>query len=429
MSEKENFTAERVAKYQCLGGKKQTFYWDAKTSGLGVRITSAGAKSYIFESRLHGQTLRMTIGSPKDWSLGAAQAEARRLKTLTDQHIDPRKVIARQAEEARALKVDEKRRNALVAHVWQEYLAELKTKNSTKTKRPLSNRYIKDHENLATPGGEIKLRGKGLTEAGPLASLMVLKLTELTPAKVAEWLAKETDRRPTNAAHAYRLLRAFIRWTNRKTDYLGVVDSSTYNDEEVRKCIPANKSKDDVLQREQLASWFGAVRTISNVVISAYLQGLLLTGARREELASLRWDDVDFQWRSITIRDKVEGQRTIPLTPYLSQLLQRLPRRNEWVFSSPSAANGRLAEPRKAHTKALQMAGLPHVSLHGLRRSFGTLSEWCEVPTGVIAQIMGHKPSALAEKHYRRRPLDLLRMWHDRVESWMLESAAINFSS
>ena len=29
---------------------------------------------------------------------------------------------------------------------------------------------------------------------------------------------------------------------------------------------------------------------------------------------------------------------------------------------------------------------------------------------GVVAQIQGHKPSALAEKHYRRRPLDLLRV-------------------
>lgn len=39
---------------------------------------------------------------------------------------------------------------------------------------------------------------------------------------------------------------------------------------------------------------------------------------------------------------------------------------------------------------------------------------------------MGHKPSALAEKHYRR-PLGLLRMQHDKIESWMLEQAGIKF--
>jgi hypothetical protein len=55
-------------------------------------------------------------------------------------------------------------------------------------------------------------------------------------------------------------------------------------------------------------------------------------------------------------------------------------------------------------------------------------SEWCEVPTGVVAQIMGHKPSAIAEKHYRRRPLDLLRSWHVKIEAWILEQAEIDFA-
>lgn len=50
---------------------------------------------------------------------------------------------------------------------------------------------------------------------------------------------------------------------------------------------------------------------IRNPVISAYLQSRLLTGARREELAGLRWEDVDFRWRSICIKDKVERMRTI----------------------------------------------------------------------------------------------------------------------
>jgi len=71
-------------------------------------------------------------------------------------------------------------------------------------------------------------------------------------------------------------------------------------------------------------------------------------------------------------------------------------------------------------------AGLPALSLHGLRRSFGTLAEWVECPVGVSAQIMGHKPSAIAEKHYRRRPLDLLRMWHCRIETWILQEAGVS---
>lgn len=47
------------------------------------------------------------------------------------------------------------------------------------------------------------------------------------------------------------------------------------------------------------------------------------------------------------------------------------------------------------------------------------------MPHRIVAQIMGHKPSTIAETHYRRRPLDLLRMWHTRIEAWMLEQAGI----
>ncbi len=38
---------------------------------------------------------------------------------------------------------------------------------------------------------------------------------------------------------------------------------------------------------------------------------------------------------------------------------------------------------------------------------------------------MGNKPSAIAEKHYRRRPLDLMRLWHTKIECWMLEQVAV----
>ena len=70
-------------------------------------------------------------------------------------------------------------------------------------------------------------------------------------------------------------------------------------------------------------------------------------------------------------------------------------------------------------------AGVQGLTLHGLRRSFRSLSEWLDVPVGVVAQIMGHKPSATAEKHYTVRPLDLLRVHHERIETWILDQAAL----
>jgi hypothetical protein len=51
------------------------------------------------------------------------------------------------------------------------------------------------------------------------------------------------------------------------------------------------------------------------------------------------------------------------------------------------------------------------------------------VPAWVVAQIMGHKPSATAEKHYKVRPLELLRTHHEKIEAWMLEQAGVNFDA
>ncbi len=268
------------------------------------------------------------------------------------------------------------------------------------------------------------------TRPGVLVPLMNMRLAALDADALAAWLDKETKQAPTTAAQAFRALRAFLTWCAKHKTYSATVQAGACQSDNVKNRVPSPKiKKDDSLRKAQIKPWFEAVKKIGNPVIAAYLQGLLLTGARRNELAALRWHDVDFQWKSLTIRDKVEGERTIPLTPYLEHLIATLPRRNEFVFSSPTAASGRIEEPRIQHVKALKAAAHPALSLHGLRRSFGRLSEWVKVPAGIVAQIMGHKPSAIAEKHYIQRELDLLHLWHVKIEAWILEQAGIEFDA
>lgn len=428
---KVKFTAGRVAGFKCEDGKSQSFLWDSEAPGLGLRATANGAKSYMFQAKLNGQAIRVTIGAPGTWSILEAQAEARRLKVIIDNGQDPRQVkaagleaeqAARDARQAavEAKQIQDRHETLTLGMVWPLYV-------ESRRKR-WSEWHIRDHENVVRAGGVQKVRGKGLTEPGPLASLLDVRLSDLSGKHIGAWLAKEADTRPTQAALSFRLLSVFVNWCDSQAEYAGLVPAGACKAQQVRDEMPSKNAKEgDSLQREQLAPWFKAVREMGNAVQSAYLQALLLTGARRRELAALRWEDVDFQWLSMTIRDKVEGERTIPLCPYVAHLLAALPRRNEWVFSSPTSANGQLAEPTPGHKRALIAAGLPDLTLHGLRRSFGSLAEWTETPAGVVAQVMGHKPSAIAEKHYRRRPLDLLRMWHVKIEAWMLEQAAIDF--
>lgn len=157
---------------------------------------------------------------------------------------------------------------------------------------------------------------------------------------------------------------------------------------------------------------------------------MLLTGPRPNEPLMLKWSNVNFRWRTITIRDKTapERERIIGLTPYVAQLLGSLPRRNEWVFSSPTSESGHLVDPGDAHDAACLAAGLERITLQGLRRSFASLCEWIEVPAGISAQIQGHAPQGVREQNYIRRPVDLLRTWHEKIEAWMLEHAEVTFA-
>ncbi len=436
--QRERLTPDRIRRFTCPADAKQSFLWDTDAPRLAVRATT-GAKSFIFEAKLNRQTIRVTIGDVKAWHLDDARAEARRLQTLVDQGTDPRqeKADKRAAIEARkaaaeAEQQEQQRQAVTVGAAWAAYVAARSHKWGESSQR--------DHAQAIKPGGERITRGRKAgqgeyTLPGMVHPLLNVRLLDLTPARIAAWMQDNNARGATQAAKVFRLVRAFLGWCAERPEYAGLVHADACRTSEVRDHVKAVKAKGDSLQREQLALWFEHVRQLGNPVHAAYLQTALLTGARREELTGLRWADVDFQWKSLTIRDKVEGERIIPLTPYVAALLASLPRRTlirdgspvslPWVFSSPSAESGRLQEPLKPHKNAMQAAGLPPFTLHDLRRSFGTLAEWCEVPVGVVAQIQGHKPSALAEKHYRRRPLDLLRMWHTKIDGWILQQAGI----
>ena len=426
------FTAGRVSGFKCPPDKKQAFMWDVTAPGLGLRATPAGKPAYVFQSVYQGKDLRITIGSPAAWSIPDAQAKARELQRLIDEGKDPRdlKREAIAAVEAKRQQEQEREQADKVAAVtvgeaWAAYIAE-RTPH-------WGDLHRKDHERLTRAGGETSkrgTRGRGVTIAGPLHPLLGLALRDLTAPVIEAWAAREAQTRPTAARLAWRLLKAFLGWCAEQPEYAPVLPSvNPAKTKKAREALGKPKAKDDSLLKEQLPAWFAAVRSIGNPTVAAYLQTLLLTGARPGEVLAMRWDDLNTQWRGLTIRDKVEGERVIPLTPYVWHLLAALPRRNEFVFASSRNENTPLTEPNHAHDKACKVAAIDALTLHGLRRSFGTLSEWLEAPSGVVAQIQGHKPSATAEKHYRVRPLDLLRVHHERIEAWILEQAGIVFDA
>jgi integrase len=415
-------------------------YYDNSVEKLAVLVSPAGRKTFNVIRWTDGKMVWLKLGTFPEMTVEQARAEAQKALGEFATGSNPAEVKkARIAANAAVL--------IKALEAWNAYVQSRSPKWSESHKQ--------DHAKVSATGGELRTRGKrpnesDKTQAGILMPLLKLPLNKIDNPRVEAWLKAEVIKRPTHARLAYTLLRAFINWCSETTEYKDQTNSDACSSKRIRSALPKKKAKTDCLSREQLKAWFKEVKNLPNPKISAYIQILLLVGARRTELAALKWEDVDLKWCSMTLKDKVEGARTIPVTPYVAQLLTEIQTLNNtpppehrilngkrikndpanwkpspYVFSSSTAKSGYLQDPSAALDRACQAAGVPSVTLHGLRRSFASLSEWVECPAGISAQIQGHKPSATREKHYIVRPLDLLRMWHTRIEAWVLNQAGI----
>jgi len=428
------FTRERIRAFKCAQDKPQAFLRDANTRGLAVRATRNGAKAFVFEGRLRGldAPIRLTIGSVHHWDIDSAdpmrpgaRQRARYFAQLCDRGIDPRETIREQAAATAASQI-------IAREAWNAYVE----------KRTASGEWgphhIADHHSLAKSGGERRRRWKGKkTEPGILAPILDMRLGDIDADTVTRWLRAERKVRPTRARKAFVLLSTFLAWAAEQDAYRVAVRPGACG-KSVRAFVPKAGKRTDCLQRAQLPAFFAVVRALPGAVHAAYLQTLLLVGARSHELADLRLDEVDFRRGTMTLAVRAasgrrKSPRTLPLTPYVATLIGTLRRieGNPYLFASPSSKSGHIDAPGIALDAACHVAGIPDLTPHGLRRSFGTLAEWLNPPSGLIRQIQGRVPAAndTAEGHYRVRELDFLRQWHEQIETWFLAEAGIGFEA
>ena len=181
-------TTGRVDAFRCPAGKPQAFLWDTDTPTLALRATPTGRKTYVFESRLNGKTIRINIGTLAA-TIEQARTKTRELTVMVDAGIDPRDVerdrqaaaIEKKAVTAAKVKAD-KVAGLTVGELWAVYIEE---------RRPYwGDLHLRDHIDKAKAGGLPSGRrggGKQLTKPGPLATLMPLALKDLTPAAIEGW--------------------------------------------------------------------------------------------------------------------------------------------------------------------------------------------------------------------------------------------------
>jgi len=131
----------------------------------------------------------------------------------------------------------------------------------------------------------------------------------------------------------------------------------------------------------------------------------LNTGMRRSELFNLRWSDIDFKNRKITVvNSKNNESRIIPINQTLHEELSNLYQRaqGEYVFTRK---DGRpLKDVKKGFSSALKKAGIKNFRFHDLRHTFASHLVMQGVDLRTVQQIMGHKDIKMTMRYSHLSP-------------------------
>lgn len=169
-----------------------------------------------------------------------------------------------------------------------------------------------------------------------------------------------------------------------------------------RKKEPRGRTR--FLSDEERAALLGACEKSEWPALRALVLLGLTTGARRGELISLRWSDVDLKTGRALVRDTKNGeQRTLPLTGKALEALRELKlqgsARSEHVFSNPSGFPGPFEHFDSHWYAAVERAGISDFHFHDLRHSTASMLAAQGASLLEIADVLGHKTLAMVKRY------------------------------
>lgn len=186
--------------------------------------------------------------------------------------------------------------------------------------------------------------------------------------------------------------------------------------------------KKTTVNRMQLPDWWKGVNSCGNQTVSHYLILLLLTGLRRSEAASLRWQNVDLKNRTLFIEDTKNGDPLkLPLGNYLTALIEE---RSKTIgkagFVFPGKMPGQhIVNCNKTYEKIIAKSGVKF-SLHDLRRTFASTATEIGIDGYTIKRLMNHRGGNDVTYGYLVFDVDGLREPMQRIEDAVLRNARKN---
>ena len=381
----------------------QVFYRDSELKGFGIRI-GTGSKVYVAEGKVDGKTVRVTIGRHGVFTAEQARQEAKIILGQIAKGTNPN-------DEAKAKKA----KSVSVAEVYEDYL---------KARKDLKPNTRRDYDRILKTY---------------LADWQQKPLSEISKDMIERKHREIGMRSEAQANLTMRFVRALFNFA------IGQYEDSSGNpiipDNPVKRLSQTRAwyrvdRKNTLIKSHELPAWFKAVNNLTNdnvgrnrEMIRDYFLFTLFTGLRKEEGSSLKWENVDFKAKTLTIPDPKNRQpHVLPLTQFLYELLHR--RHQESGDSSPfvfpgDGVKGYLTETRNQIVRVTQESGIKF-TLHDLRRTFITVAESLDIPAYALKRLMNHKMANDVTAGYIISDVERLREPMQRITDYLLRYAEVS---
>jgi integrase len=369
----------------------RAFVWDSEVRGFALMVTRRGTKSYIVQYRTpEGRSRRITIGrhgSP--WTPEGARQRAIEMLRGVHLGVDP---LDAKAEARAAL---------TMAEVADLYLKEgpmekpNKKRRSWETDQSCIERHI------------IPLLGKRIAKSLTKQDISRYQ-SDVASGKTAK--DEKTGVRGRAivkggkgiAARSLAVLSAMLSFAADR----GIVVSNAAKGVQPYRGRPRERFLTDA----EVSSIAGALEALEREsaipgVASVAIKLLLLTGCRKNEILSLKWENVDFDRHCLRLPDSKTGAKIVPIAAAALAILSELPRASMWVLPA-CKGSGPYVGLQKHWDAVRRLAcalapspsfNLESVRLHDLRHSFASFAVMNGAPLYMVGKLLGHKQARTTE--------------------------------
>jgi integrase len=334
--------------------------WDDAVPGFGVRVIYSGRRVYVIRYRnQHGKERLYTFARVADMHPEAARDMARRLFSRIREGDDP-------AEER------------------------IEAKNAP-TLAELRDRMFEDHLNKRKDG--TRRSYEQLWRLHILPAIGKDKTVAEIDERDIDRLVKHCGDRHATSNRALAVLSKALnlaeRWKMRPRNSNPVRGTERHQE----------RKRERTLDPSEVPAVWAALNDPSVMLsASAFFKLLMLTGLRDSEWRLSLWSWIDWQNEVLKLPDSKTGERSVPLSPDVLDILRKLPRTSIYIL--PGRKGGAMSGHRKIWRRICVKAGIADpIRIHDIRHTVGSLAHRAGASQREVADLLGHKQMSTAARY------------------------------